>query len=431
MRAGMQHHPPGGVADAFVGDWISERPPRRSLEALQQILTRTTEALAIELGRPGAKAPEWSEVEWTVARAVAAIHGVSPLLARTLRWQGPESWSRFLEAQAAHTEQRFLRIRRLLQVIDERAREAAIPVMPLKGAALHALGIYAPGERPMADIDLLVREKHAPPLAAILASLGFTEMYRSRKHQVFARDDDGEAAALGEHADNGLKVELHCRVAEALPHRLVDVTEIVFRESLQPGFNTYSSRAALLLHLLLHTASDLVSRGARLLQLHDIARLAAAMSAPEWEELSRRANRADRNLWWAFPPLALADRYFKCVPDRLLRHAAADCHWTLKRVYRRRTLSESSYSHLWISALPGIAWTRSPGEALAYAAARAVPDRKTVQWLKTVAKVESRAFGGSWLQVSQTERIVRWMLMRPARHGTLQPVRAALLRAPR
>jgi hypothetical protein len=393
----MQLDPLGGAAAAYAGDWTADRPRRRSLEALQRTLSKTTELLATELGRPGKMAPQWSEAEWAVARAVAAIHGVSPLLGRALRWQGPESWSRFLEAQTAHTAQRFLRIERLLRLIDGRAREAAIPVVPLKGAALHALGIYAAGERPMADIDLLVREEQSPGFAELLAALGFTETYRTWKHRVFARGDDGEPAALGEHVDNGIKIELHCRVAEALPRRLVDATASVLPESLQPGFNAYPSRGALMLHLLLHAAGALVARGARLLQLHDIARLAAGMSAAEWADLLLRGGRtAECSLWWAFPPLALVHRYFACVPERVLRQAAADCHWALKSVYRRRTLAESSLSHLWISALPGIAWTRSPVAALAYAAARAVPDRDTAQVLKALAQAEPRVSGGSW-----------------------------------
>ena len=417
-----------GTAAGYVAEWAGDRPRRRSLEALQRALTRTTEALAIELGRPGTKAPEWSEAEWAVARAVAAIHGVSPLLARTLRWQGPKSWTRFLESQTLHTAQRFARMQRLMQLIDGRAREAAIPVIPLKGAAMHALGIYAPGERPMADIDLLVREEQSTRFAELLVGLGFIETDRTWKNRVFARPDDKEAAALGEHVGNGIKIELHCHVAEALPHHRVDVTRSVFPESPRPGVNFYASKAALLLHMLLHTAGSLVFRELRLLQLHDIARLAAVMCAADWEELWRQSKRtADRSLWWAFPPLALANRYYACVPDQLLRQATADCHWTLKRAYLRTRLAEASLSYLWISAFPGIVWARSPGAMLAYAVERALPSRELLQRRKAMAKTGPMFAGGSWSQLSQGRRVARWILSRPARHATLQPVRAALL----
>lgn len=429
-RTGTYLQPRGHAAAHGPGDWIADRPSRRSLEALQATLSRTTEVLATELAHPGTRAPEWSEPEWAIARAVAAMHGVSPLLAATSRWRGPDSWTRFLEAQAAHTAQRFVRIQRLLQLIDHRACEAAIPVVPLKGAALHALGIYAAGERPMADIDLLVREEHSPVFSELLAAGGFTETLRTWKHRVFARDDDREPAALGEHGDNGIKIELHCHIAEALPRRVVDVTATVLPESLRPGCNSYPSKAALLLHLLLHAAGALVNRELRLMHLHDIARLAAVVSAAEWEELSLRAGRTtDRSLWWAFPPLALANRYYGCVSDRVLQQASADCHWALKRAYRRRTLAESSFSHLWISAFPGVEWARSLAAMLAYVAARAVPDTQTLQRRKEQAKLQPRVSGGSWSQLSQGERALRWLLSRQARHETLQPVRAALLGA--
>src|SRR5580693_1385037 len=101
-----------------VADWAAERPSGRSLKALQLALQKTTEVLASELCNPTAAAPAWSEAEWAVARAVAAIHGVSPLLADTLRWQGPVAWARFLAEQKAHTAQRFQRIEQLLQHMD-------------------------------------------------------------------------------------------------------------------------------------------------------------------------------------------------------------------------------------------------------------------------------------------------------------------------
>jgi hypothetical protein len=417
-------------AASGVTDWAADRPSQRSLKALQLALQRITEVLASELCNPTLTAPAWSEAEWAVARAVAAIHGVSPLLADTLRWQGPADWARFLAEQKLHTAQRFRRIEQVLQLIDGRAREARVALVPLKGAALHAMGIYAAGERPMADIDLLVREEQSQRAAEIFAELGFIETCRTWKHRVFVQGDHDAPAALGEHARNGIKLELHCRIREILPQRAVDVTEIVFPQSLHPGLNSYPSKAALLIHLLLHAAGALIARGLRLLQLHDIARLSARMTDEDWEELLRRAARtADRSLWWAFPPLALAARYYGCVPNRVLTRAADDCHWTLRRVYRRRQLSAASLSHLWVSALPGIEWARSPRAIFEYAAARVVPSAETLYMRKAFASAQPRVSGGTWAQLSQRQRMLRWMISRQARHETLQPVRAALREA--
>jgi hypothetical protein len=44
--------------------------------------------------------------------------------------------------------------------------------------------------------------------------------------------------------------------------------------------------------------------------------------------------------------------------------------------------------------------------------------------------MQPRVSGGSWAQLSQGRRVLRWMMARQARHETLQPVRAALGDAP-
>jgi hypothetical protein len=124
--------------------------------ALDRTLRKITEVLAQELACPTQAVPDWSDFEWIMARAVAAMHGVSPLLSRALRWQGPAGWTRFLEEQRAHTATRHARIAELLLRLDQRAREAGVAAVALKGVALHAFGVYQAGERPMADVDLLV-----------------------------------------------------------------------------------------------------------------------------------------------------------------------------------------------------------------------------------------------------------------------------------
>src|SRR5277367_4448711 len=113
---------------------------------LQAALTEVTERLAHELAHPTSKAPDWSDFEWNIAKAVAAMHGVSPLLLSSLRWRGPEDWMHFLEEQRVHVTQRHTRIEKLLLQIDQSAREAGIAIITLKGVALHALGLYTCGE---------------------------------------------------------------------------------------------------------------------------------------------------------------------------------------------------------------------------------------------------------------------------------------------
>src|SRR5579872_5000379 len=201
------------------------------------------------------------------------MHGVAPLLARRLLWSGPSAWVEFLAAQRAATHARHLRLAALAQAIDVRARAAGLALVGLKGLALHARGLYEPGERPMADIDLLVRPAEAACADRLIEELGFRRTYSTWKHWVYEPREGTSAAAFGESAHNDLKIELHTHIGEQLPLRPVELGEVAFPRIPHPGLNAYRSSAALMSHLLLHAAGVMVLRELRLVHLHDIARL--------------------------------------------------------------------------------------------------------------------------------------------------------------
>ena len=255
---------------------------------LQAALIKVTETLACELVRPTATRPDWSDFEWMVAQAVAALHGVSPLLAGVLRWEGPSNWVGFLKEQRAHVTRRHARIDELLMRIDQCARADGIPIVALKGAELHAMGLYRGGERPMADVDLLVLPRDVERSARMIESLGYYENRRSWRERAFAPCESHVPGALGEHAHNDISIELHDRICEKLPLQTTDVTATVFPSQPAPGLSRYPSRAALMVHLLLHAAGSMASQALRLLQLHDLALLADQMTAADWDELLQR-----------------------------------------------------------------------------------------------------------------------------------------------
>jgi hypothetical protein len=397
--------------------------------ALDGMLRRITERLAQELGCPTQIAPDWSEFEWIVARAVAAMHGVSPLLARALRWQGPAGWAGLLEEQRAHTAKRHIRIDDLLLRLDQRAREAGIAAVALKGVALHALGVYHAGERPMADVDLLVRPADVPRTAKMLESLGYAESYQTWKECVFTPVDEQEPAALGEHSNNGIKIELHERICEKLPLRITDISEHVFPPQPQSGLNAYPSKASLMIHLLLHAAGAMAFQSLRLLHLHDLARLSSHMTQEDWEVVLEAGERGERP-WWAFPPLNLTSRYFPSkIPAGVLSTLADDCPYLLKRSARHRTLCDVSYSHLWVDAFPGVEWSQSWREVLGYVASRVRPGANHIAFRAHTAKAEAWANRGQWSRLSQGRRIMLWITSRPTRPVTMHAVRAALARS--
>ncbi len=396
---------------------------------LHSMLRRITERLASELADPALVAPEWSDLEWVVARAVAAMHGVSPLLSRRLRWRGAAGWTEFLEQQRAHTSKRHARIDGLLQRVDHGAREAGVAAVALKGAALHAMGLYAAGDRPMADIDLLVRPKDVRAAGRLLETLGFRQTGESWKERLFTPVGGHRHGELGEHADNNVKIELHERICERLPWHITDVSELIFPLQPQPGLHGYPSKASMMLHLVLHAAGSMTIRGLRLLHLHDLAQLSSHMTEHNWDEMLAVRSRG-RPLWWAFPPLILTSGYYpSLIPQHVLAVLAEDCPYLLKSAFRHRRVHEVSCSYLWVEAFPGIGWSRSIREMFEYAASRVRPDPGRVALREQVANTQACADRGQWGRLSQGRRILRWMSSPQPRPLTMHSVHAALAAA--
>ncbi len=399
------------------------------IAVVQAALHRVTESLATGLARAAAECPDWSELEWRLAPAVAAIHGISPLLATALRWQGPAYWAEFLAEQRRHTLLRQQRIDELLATIDRHSRSAGIALVALKGAALQTAGVYASGERPMADLDLLVHPADVETAVAVLLALSYRDAGATWKHQGFEPPDAQRHAILGEHTDNPIKIDLHHRICERLPLAPTDLTDLVYPPHAQPGLNGYPRTAALLAHLLAHAAGSMTSRGLRLIQLCDVGRLARRMTGGDWEDLLR-LHGAERRLWWAAPPLMLTARYFpEVVPHEVLARLECACPWMLRRITARRSLSDFSYSHLYIDPMPGIIWVRSATQALRYVGSRVFPGRQQRAQMQIASRTGPWSAEPRWHRQSQTRRVLQWLSSRPTRTETLQPVRAALARA--
>lgn len=388
-----------------------------------------TERLAAELPRPGSL-PRWSVLQWKLAQAVSAMHGVSGMLAGSLTWQGPESWNRFLQQQRVHTEHRARRIEELLQYIDIGTRLARVPTVALKGAELHSRGLYRAGERPMADIDLLVRPVARASATRVLMSLGFQEKVASKRHRVFESATHASPGHLGEHAGSPIKIELHEYITEELPLHVEDVTDIVFPSDPHPGLNAYPSKAALMIHLLLHAAGAMRVRTLRMLHLVDLARLSADLSPADWHQVLS-LGKVGRKHWWASPPLRLVCLYYpKVVPAEVLSAMTQHSSRLLTWVSQRRTLSDYSFSYPWIEAFPGIEWCQSPTEMIRYIAHRIVPNRAVLTLRKETLRVDPIQAASQWHRESQMRRILRWLVSRPTRAQTLHTVSVALGRTP-
>ena len=408
---------------------LTTLPP---LPRVELALRQATELFAAELLHPTSHCPNWTDFEWSMARAAAVLHGVSPLLAGVLRWRGPREWEQFVTQQRMHTAVRQQRITTLLARIDEQARRACIAIVPLKGAALHRLGLYAVGERPMADVDLLVPESDTERMKQLLQVLGYLDTSVCWKHREFEPAELAmavvrkAAVSLGEHADRPIKIDLHTRIAERLPLNTADVSELMFPPAPHPGLNGYPSAVALFTHLLLHAAGSMVERALRLIQLHDLALLAGRMREDDWAQLLAIRGH-DRALWWAVPPLELLARYYpQAVPAAILAALRPDCPRALRGVSRRQTISEVSFSTLRIEAFPGIAWSTSISEKLSYVLARVIPSRELLDKRVAVRSEQAWAARNSWSEMSHGRRILKWLSGHPPRPPAMHAVRTAL-----
>ena len=348
------------------------------------------------------------------------------LLASRLRWRGPPLWQSFLTRQREQSLLRDERIGALLARIDSATRAAGLACVALKGSALRALGLYHPGERPMADVDLLVCEADAAAVLAIMRCVDYEQTLIVARHAIYKPVGRSKPVELGEHVDSPVTVEVHTAVTEVLPARKVDITARLLHPRAQPGMNPYPTLAALLLHLLLHAAGSIKSHSLRQIQLHDVALLAARLTDEDWRSLAEIAS-VDDGLWWAYPPLTLARRYHDCaVPRELVRAARGSCPRILRRVSERKTLTDVSRSNPWFSALPGIAWSRTPADVLLYARRRALPDRLERASIRGVLDSQPHLRGMHWYQLSQSGRLLRWLVSRPMRVHTITSVAAAL-----
>lgn len=392
------------------------------LRIVRQGLRQATEALAIELARPGGPTPAWDERQWRLASAAAAIHGVAPLMARCQAWHGPH-WSAFTASQREHVETRHGRIEELLSLIDRQARTAGIAVVPLKGSALHAMGLYQAGDRPMADIDLLVLEDDVDAMTALLQGADYVPSFSVWKHRVLRPIDGEPQFCLGEHRDTPINIELHTCIQERLPVATVDITGRVFPEAARPGLNAYPSNGALMSHLLLHAAGNICNRSMRLVHMHDIALLAARMSANDWDEVG---GTAGRDAWWAFPALAMVARYYRhAVPGCVISRLAPRGRALLRLVSRRRTLTEASCTGLWHHTLHGMEWFASFGEVRTYLENRLRPPAEALQEQQDMMRTQLWLRERSWVDLPRGRRFLR-VLTRPVpRMDALYAVRAA------
>ncbi|BCS31751.1 hypothetical protein TBR22_A09550 [Luteitalea sp. TBR-22] len=238
-----------------------------------------------------------------------------------------------LELEATRIAQRSTRLRSDLGAIAHAAAAEDLSWSPLKGTWLRLAADAHPERRPSADIDLLVDPDDAARWDALLRSLGYACIDVDR-HAMYMPAGAGPADAAGDHPDHPRPVEVHTRISEVVFGVARDVTT-AYRQGLQPSrVDGLSLRApsagALALHLVLHGAAAMVSRGLRVSQLLDLRHLGA-------DDSTRASLRAHLPVEaWAVATLAERDVPGLVSPSLLVALADVAPPARLQRAIRSR-----------------------------------------------------------------------------------------------
>jgi hypothetical protein len=224
-----------------------------------------------------------------VFRRAVVMHGLAPHLAH-----GPAAaavvpallieWRDWLADEDARNRRRIERLHTELEAILRAAADASIEVLPLKGAVLTTMPGSDPFRRPMADLDLLVRPPDRAVLGGVLERLGYRAEAQGNPrptHDVFIDPGGGRIVFPdGEHPDNPRRVEVHVEVKRHLWGWVDDddLTPYLWADTRsgtilgQPV--VLPSPDAMLAHVAIHAASDLLAGRGRLVQWLDLAAVA-------------------------------------------------------------------------------------------------------------------------------------------------------------
>lgn len=274
--------------------------------------------MAAWLTEPPGSDPGWAPETGPVFKLASRVHGVAPLLHEQLHsvaWLDA-ALKIWLARQADLNRQRVARMQAELHDILASFARHKVAVMPLKGSILSARVYEYPGQRPLADLDLLVRPADFERAGHLLRQLGYEPAVAHWKHTEFIKPDNRTVASTEfEHPDNPRKVELHRYCRESFGGPSIDLTAGLWQQAHpgellgQPAF--IPEPEVLWLHLLVHHTYHAWQGKARLIQLVDLARLTSRLTHP-----IGLLDRVDAR--YTYPSLALLQRYFPAAIDNSL-----------------------------------------------------------------------------------------------------------------
>lgn len=244
--------------------------------------------------------PAWSlaDVQLTgLATGLTALAGELGLFADA----APEV-AAYVAEQREQVATRVHRFRALTPEVIGALAAAAIPVVPVKGAAL-VEGVWGHEQtRTMADIDLIVAPHHRSQAAAVMARASWALQSSTAYEDTFLAWGDGSVGRTdGESAAHNGKVEIHPGWVEFLHGYTVEGFDV------EPA--TFD-HAALTTHVIGHLSSTVVRAEVRAINVVDV--WWCAQRDLDWVRVSELMAHTDPRL--TAPGLWLVAR---CLPDLL------------------------------------------------------------------------------------------------------------------
>ncbi|MEZ4590317.1 MAG: nucleotidyltransferase family protein [Chloroflexota bacterium] len=292
----------------------------------------------------------WSPAEWEAALWVVYWQNALPWLANRVAESGlvlPEEVNGRLQAINHASRERTKRMLDACVEILAAFKQAGIETVLLKGAVLAPLIYPEPFQRPLADLDLLIRPKDvAASRDIMLNQLGYRYYSRSAEDEVYLRGERKENIWA---PDNVHPVEVHFTLREEYAGIGYELAEVMWRESgerpyWQDTTALIPNPAALLLHVCAHTSSDWIIQRGRLMHIDDIRQLCAAMQPADWQTFERLVQPSTAR--FVYPALAFVGKYTQlAIPANTLKSLRENCPPALLHWLTHTELAEASESN--------------------------------------------------------------------------------------
>jgi hypothetical protein len=295
-------------------------PEARPLSPECRLLFRVADpgVPAAELVQLCREVRDWRRVVLLADRELATA-GLWRAIAATEGAVVPGEVAQYLRTQALMMTFRMQRLAERLQRTVHRLRDAGVPVILLKGAALGAMVDPTFSSRAMSDVDILVRGADATRAGAAILDAGWSQTSDPMLHTML-KDAHHEPPFFDPEV-GGLRLELHTRM---LPdqHDFAFDEDDLWRDAgdASPPFD--GARLPSVEHLLLHASAHFAWSHAMQFGAWRTFRLINAVLGAEpldWQRLSgfARTSKAATTCYWT---LRLSARLSgTVVPDEVLR----------------------------------------------------------------------------------------------------------------